>query len=199
MNNNNNQNFNSGPVPMMSGGNAPQSNYPQQNFNSGPVPMMSGGNAPQSNFPQQNFNNGSVPMMSGGNTPQSNFPQQNYNNGSNSMMSGGFTPHSNFPQQNIPAQDFLIQNDIYREGNFNAFLTSDYILALRNAKSAFIKQKIELLEVLTGCETKNRYSVYLRYENGVNALLFKCKEESSWCARNCITYELIKTLLFFND
>lgn len=123
---------------------------------------------------------------------------QNFNNGSVPMMSQGFAPQSNMPHQNIPTQDFLL-NDCYKEGNFNAFFASDYIMALRNAKSAFIKQKVELLEVLTGCETKNRYSVYLRYDNGVNALLFKCKEESTWCSRNCLTYELIKANFFYSN
>lgn len=116
-------------------------------------------------------------------------PNIYYNNQTN--MHNNFNqngPPSGFPNQvsNIPSQDFLIQNDFFKEGNFQAFYASDYLLALRNAKSAFIKQKVELFEVLTGCETKNRYSVYLRYDNGVNALLFKCKEESSWCARNCL-------------
>ena len=82
--------------------------------------------------------------------------------------------------------DFIIQNDMYREGNFQAHFTNNYMSALRNAKSAFIKQKVELLEMLTGCETKNRYNVYLTFPNGHNALVFKCKEESGCLARQCL-------------
>ena len=86
----------------------------------------------------------------------------------------------------VPTHDFLNQNDFYKMGDFTASYVTDYLLALRDARSAFIKQKIELMEIFTGCESKNRYNVYLRYDNGVNAFLFKCKEESTWCSRNCL-------------
>ncbi len=88
--------------------------------------------------------------------------------------------------QSIPTQDFLIQNDMYMENNFSAFFTFDYMQALKHAKSAFVKQKVELFEVISGCETKNRYKVFLKFENGNNALIFKCKEESTCCSRHCI-------------
>lgn len=49
----------------------------------------------------------------------------------------------------------------------------------------FLEQKIELLEVLTGYETPNRYHVYMVTKTGKKKYLFKCKEESSWGCRNC--------------
>ena len=47
-----------------------------------------------------------------------------------------------------------------------------------------IKQQIEWLEMISGCETKNRYLVYAKI-NEQNYFLFKCKEQSGWCMRNC--------------
>lgn len=49
-----------------------------------------------------------------------------------------------------------------------------------------IEQKIELLEILTGCETANRYNVYCMDSDKTKKFLLKCKESSSWCCRNCI-------------
>lgn len=63
----------------------------------------------------------------------------------------------------------------------------DPMAHLSQAKSAIIKQEIELLEVMTGCEQKNRYHVYIQTHSGEFVYLFKCKEESGWCVRNCLT------------
>jgi len=59
------------------------------------------------------------------------------------------------------------------------------ILELANAKAVYIIQEIELLEILTGCESKNRYNVYMINNNNENVFLFKCKEESSCITRLC--------------
>ena len=61
---------------------------------------------------------------------------------------------------------------------------------LEQAHGAYIKQKIEMYEIVTGCETKNRYSICLRIKNW-NKLYkaFKCKEDSSWIMRNCCSGE----------
>ncbi|KAL3862645.1 hypothetical protein ACJMK2_008599 [Sinanodonta woodiana] len=42
-----------------------------------------------------------------------------------------------------------------------------------------IKQKVELLEVLTGCETRNKYEIF----NSLNQQIYYAKEESSFCMR----------------
>jgi len=60
--------------------------------------------------------------------------------------------------------------------------------SLENAEGAFIKQKIELFEAFTGCETKNSYNVFLRFANNEYAYVFKCKEKSGCCERNCLPY-----------
>lgn len=56
---------------------------------------------------------------------------------------------------------------------------------LRLAKVAIVSQEMELLEIITNCETPNRYHVFLQDEYGNSKYLFKCKEESSWYQRNC--------------
>ena len=62
---------------------------------------------------------------------------------------------------------------------------ADPLFQLSQAKSAIIKQQVELLEILTGCETQNRYHVYITTHSGEFVYLFKCKEQSGWCDRNC--------------
>ena len=63
--------------------------------------------------------------------------------------------------------------------------TLNPIIALESATTAIVQQEIELMEVLTGCETQNRYHVYITTNTGQNVYLFKCKEQSTWCERNC--------------
>lgn len=53
----------------------------------------------------------------------------------------------------------------------------------------FIKQKFEVLEALTGCETENKYQVFRADSNGerTNEILFKAKEKSDCLARQCLS------------
>ena len=52
-----------------------------------------------------------------------------------------------------------------------------------------IKQQIDLMEVLTGCDTANKYFVHEQTDQGVpkKKAILKCKEDSSCCARNCMS------------
>ena len=65
-------------------------------------------------------------------------------------------------------------------------LVNDYQKELLKNQEVVIEQKIELLEILSGCETANRYNVYLLDKEKQKKFLFKCKEESSWFCRNCL-------------
>ena len=58
---------------------------------------------------------------------------------------------------------------------------------LTSMAGIFIKQKFELIEAQTGCETKNKYYVY-ENQGGkkVGKKLLKCKESSDFCARCCL-------------
>jgi len=61
---------------------------------------------------------------------------------------------------------------------------------LANAQYAFIEQQVSLTEVLTGCETQNRFHVVITTYSGQNIYLFKCKEMSDWCDRNCLSPDM---------
>ena len=65
-------------------------------------------------------------------------------------------------------------------------LVPDALSELMKAKDVIIEQKIELMEALTGCETPNRYNVFLIDKFRQKKYLFKCKEESNWFCRNCV-------------
>jgi len=53
----------------------------------------------------------------------------------------------------------------------------------------YIKQKFDIMEALTGCDTPNRYYVYELNKAGEakKKKIFKCIEKSGWCARNCMS------------
>jgi hypothetical protein len=70
----------------------------------------------------------------------------------------------------------------------NIGYTTDSLQILENAPVAKIRQQIEWLELITCCETKNRYDVFAKI-NEQSIFLFRCKEQSGWCMRNCCTGE----------
>lgn len=53
----------------------------------------------------------------------------------------------------------------------------------------FVKQQFDAIEAITGCDTKNKYYVYEQTRDGGSKKkrLFKAKEESGWCVRNCMS------------
>eukprot|EP00744_Colponema_vietnamica_P004827 GILI01007151.1.p1 GENE.GILI01007151.1~~GILI01007151.1.p1 ORF type:complete len:331 (+),score=97.10 GILI01007151.1:76-993(+) len=59
--------------------------------------------------------------------------------------------------------------------------TSGYQI-LAALQTVRIKQKVEMLEVVTGIETENKYKIEM--ENGTD--LFKAVEKSDFCSRNCL-------------
>lgn len=65
-------------------------------------------------------------------------------------------------------------------------LVPDALEEIEKNPEVVVEQKIELLEILTGCETANRYNVYLLDKDKNKKFLLKCKESSSWCCRNCV-------------
>jgi hypothetical protein len=85
----------------------------------------------------------------------------------------------------------LVNNQNYNQGAGFQFkgvpmgFINDPLVELSHAVAAIIKQEIEILEIISGCETKNRYHVYIRNQQGGFTYLFKCKEESGWCVRQC--------------
>jgi len=63
---------------------------------------------------------------------------------------------------------------------------------MKHLESIFISQKVELLEMITGCETPNRYKVYEATKSGKDSKgnpIFLAEEKSGCCARMCLSGE----------
>ena len=60
----------------------------------------------------------------------------------------------------------------------------DPMAELAQCTGAVIRQEIEMFEVVSGCETQNRYHVFLQSSMGLK-YAFKCIERSGCCARTC--------------
>jgi hypothetical protein len=156
-----------------------------QNYNQGGYdPNMQGGYNP-------NMQGGYNPNMQGGYNPnmQGGYQQGGYN----PNMQGGYNPNMQGGMGPAYGQGMPMNPNMNMQGGFvyrgmNMGFEMDPMAALAQASAAIIKQQVELLEILTGCETANRYHVYVRTLNGNFVYLFKCKEESDWCMRNCCRY-----------
>jgi hypothetical protein len=90
-----------------------------------------------------------------------------------------------FFEDDIKDEDVTSSQNYWYRGELMK-LVPDALNQLMEAKEVVVEQKIELMEVLTGCETPNRYNVYLIDRNRQKTFLFKCKEESNWFCRNCL-------------
>lgn len=84
-------------------------------------------------------------------------------------MPMGMTPYMPINLINTP------QNFVYFQ---------DPMTELAQSSGAIIRQQVELMEVLTGCETQNRYHVFLQTPMGLK-YAFKCSERSGGCTRCC--------------
>lgn len=125
--------------------------------------------------------------------PPINYPQQNRNNPQQNM---NYPPQGmSYPQQNtaFPPQNYAVGQPIKNivtagvpayETIFMPKSGFDKLMI----PGIFVKQKFELLEVLTGCETENKYTVYACdvAGNKEGIPLFKCKEKSGFFNRNCL-------------
>ena len=105
-----------------------------------------------------------------------------YNMGSNVPIA--VTP--GYPGQPIPVQAVQMQPMAgqIRFGGVSYIITADPMADLEVCQSVIIKQQPEFFEMLTGCETANRYHI-LANCNGAFKYLFKCIERSSCCMRAC--------------
>jgi len=52
---------------------------------------------------------------------------------------------------------------------------------LTSVDQLLVKQKVEVLEIVTGIETQNKYEVF----NSLGQLVYKAKEDSNFCSRQC--------------
>lgn len=146
--------------------------------------MQSNPNMNTGGFQQYPQNNNAFNVNQGYNQYPSNFP--------NAVNAG-----TNYPNPNMQVN--VVQNNMgFQSGTpvgincsftpINMFgqqmqLVNEPMIALAQSNVCFIKQQIELLEIITGCETPNRYSVFAKNSFGQTILLFKCKEESECYTR----------------
>ena len=93
-------------------------------------------------------------------------------------------------QQPVVQQPMVQQPMTLQPGMMaNGIQIGDPMEILIKAPSAKIIQQIELLEIVSECETNNRYDVFCEM-NGVKYFCFRCKEDSSWCMRNMCPSDL---------
>ena len=137
-----------------------QQGYNQQGFN-------------QQGYNQQGFNQQGFNQQG----------QQNYNQGFNQQGNnqGGYNQIPNYNNNNQMNNQNIQQ--IVNQVKFQLGICDDPMVLLNEAKVAYVKQKPCMMELLTGCETKNIYDVYGRDKNGQAIYLFKCKEDSGCCER----------------
>ena len=70
-------------------------------------------------------------------------------------------------------------------GGIQYVYVPDPMAELAMSTGVLIKQQAQFLEQITGCESPNRYYVFSQSPQGGMKLLFKCKEYSECCMRNC--------------
>ena len=97
----------------------------------------------------------------------------------------------NYPNQ----QPVVIQQPVYIQQpnqimipqfpGIQYVFVQDPLIELANSIGAKIHQQIEMVEILTGFEIPNRYHVLVKDFNGQYKYLFKCKEDSTCCQRQC--------------
>ena len=99
---------------------------------------------------------------------------------------------NNTNQQMIVQQPIMAQPIVYipKFGNLQYTFTQDPLSEIALSVKATIRQQPELMEIITGCESENRYHVFITLPNGMEKYLFKCKEESTGCQRFCCTSEI---------
>ena len=157
----------------------PQQGYPPQGYPPQGYPQQG---YPQQGYPPQGYSQQGQPYSQ---------PPQGQPYPSNNMY-GQPSPQYNMPppqvqeyalgQPVLPVQKFIVS------GKPAQFFIPQSGLQKLMVPGIFVKQKFELLEVLTGCETQNKYTVFACdvAGNREGLPLFKCKERSGWCNRNCL-------------
>jgi hypothetical protein len=70
-------------------------------------------------------------------------------------------------------------------GGIQYVYVQDPMAELAMSTGVLIRQQAQFLEQITGCESPNRYYVFSQSPQAGMKLLFKCKEYSSCCMRQC--------------
>ena len=70
-------------------------------------------------------------------------------------------------------------------GGIQYVCVPDPMTELAMSTGDLIRQEVQFFEQITGCESPNRYYIFSQSPQGGMKLLFKCKEYSGCCMRNC--------------
>ena len=132
--------------------------YPQA---PGAYPQAQGG------YPQAP---GGYPQGPGG------YPQAPGGYAANPYQAQGY---ANSPMPQMAAPPILFP------GIVNYTFVLDPIQELSICPRVEIRQQPQFFEQISGCESPNRYFVFTQYPQGGNKMLFKCKEQSDCCQRQC--------------
>ena len=98
---------------------------------------------------------------------------------------GGYAPNPYQAQgyANQPVPQVAVQ-PVYFAG-IQFVYVADPMQELNISTGVLIRQQPQFLEQITGCESPNRYYVFSQSPQAGMKLLFKCKEQSECCQRNC--------------
>ena len=113
--------------------------------------------------------------------PMNQYPPQGYYPPQGQYPPGQYPPMGQYPpnMQGQPQGNYVIQQ---------AFVPhKEKIMGL---EGIFVKQKIDLMEMLSGCEMENKYLVYRKEPGKVKKMggkLYKCKEKSGCYTRQCLS------------
>jgi len=153
----------------------PMQGYPQFHPQQGYAQQF-----PQQNYPPQQF------VQQG--YPQPGYPQQQF-------VQPGY-PQPGFHQQQHQQQVVINVAGYQQHQQITQTTTTKTVdkrrgtgfERLESRDGVFIKQKLEIGEILTGCQQSNTYNVYPLSKDGdkKGKKLFKCKESSDCCARVCL-------------
>ena len=156
----------------------PNKIYPNPNqMQNQPLNMQNPNMPPQQynpNMPPQQYNPNMPPQQYNPNMQNPNMPPQQYNP---NMPPQQYNP--NMPQQ---------YNQNMQQKDNRAFIPhKEKIMSL---PGVFIKQDHSLLEVISGCEVENKYKIYSKKPGKTKKKgkkLYKAKEKSGCCSRNCLS------------
>ena len=95
----------------------------------------------------------------------------------------GANPYQAQGYANQPVPQVAVQPVFFQGIQF--VYVADPMQELNISTGCLIRQQPQFLEQITGCESPNRYYVFSQSPQAGMKLLFKCKEYSSCCQRNC--------------
>ena len=129
-------------------------------------------------------NPGYAPPQAPGGYPQApgGYPQAP---GGYAQAPGGYTnPYGAQGYTNQPVPP-VVQAPPMNFGGIQYVYVPDPMQELAISTGVLIRQQPQFFEQITGCESPNRYYVFSQSPQQGMKLLFKCKESSECCQRNC--------------